>query len=448
MSIQISKSTKWIALFVLFLLLVPYFWASLYAFPAADDYCWSWDVVKHQLPLYKFLLYSYRDVHSRMTSDVFLYFAPLNVHSLVGYRLAPIILMLLFLGSLFFFFQKLFRLQYLSTALMAMLFACGTFALFPCLAEAFYWYTGAWTYTLGTILFFPFLWSLMHFSTNKKLSRAVLVIVAFSFCSTCSELHLMLCTGTLVLTLLYHLYAQTVHLYWFLVAGILLVFVLMLVVAPGNFHRNSMFSQQRDVYAIVYRSTVNSIDFARSWMFDPFALVMAFGIVLFGEQLKIKVIPIVFTLLFLAMLLFISVFVPTYIQGIIGQLRTVNAVTPVFLLGYFYLLLCLRNNYLQNFALQFRASGVLWFVLVVVAIVYTKNTKVLYSELADGTIVNCYAEQMIQQGKIMQSNAPNLEDVPTLSKRSIIVNYDIKPGEKNFVNNCPRIYLNNMGLLK
>jgi hypothetical protein len=155
-----------------------------------------------------------------------------------------------------------------------------------------------------------------------------------------------------------------------------------------------------------------------------------------------------FTLLFLAMLLLISVFVPTYIQGIIGQLRTVNAVTPVFLLGYFYLLLCLRNNYLQNFALQFPASGVLWFVLVVVAIVYTKNTKVLYSELADGTIANCYAEQMIQQGKIMQSNAPNLEDVPTLSKRSIIVNYDIKPGEKNFVNNCPRIYLNNMGLLK
>jgi hypothetical protein len=90
MSIQISKSTKWIALFVLFLLLVPYFWASLYAFPAADDYCWSWDVVKHQLPLYKFLLYSYRDVHSRMTSDVFLYFAPLNVHSLLGYRLHPL----------------------------------------------------------------------------------------------------------------------------------------------------------------------------------------------------------------------------------------------------------------------------------------------------------------------------------------------------------------------
>jgi hypothetical protein len=200
--------------------------------------------------------------------------------------------MLLFLGSLFFFFQKLFRFQYLATALMALLFACGTFALFPCLAEAFYWYTGAWTYTLGTILFFPFLWSLMHFSANRKLSGAVLIIATFAFCSTCSELHLMLCTGTLVLTLLYHLYAQTVHRYWFLVAGILLVFVLLLVVAPGNFHRNSMFSQQRDVYAILYRSTVNSIDFARAWMFNPFALVVAFGIVLFGQQLNIKAIPL------------------------------------------------------------------------------------------------------------------------------------------------------------
>ncbi len=61
---------------------------------------------------------------------------------------------------------------------------------------------------------------------------------------------------------------------------------------------------------------------------------------------------------------------------------------------------------------------------------YQKHKGVYTAELADGTIVNCYAEQMIQQGKIMQSTAPNLEDVPTLSKRSIIVNYDIKPGEK------------------
>jgi hypothetical protein len=148
------------------------------------------------------------------------------------------------------------------------------------------------------------------------------------------------------------------------------------------------------------------------------------------------------------MLLLISVFVPTYIQGSIGQLRTVNAVTPVFLLGYFYLLLCLRKNYCQTFALQFPASGALWFVLIVVAIIYTKNTTILYAELADGTIVNCYAAQMIQQEKIIHSSASNLEDVPTLTKRSIIVNYDIKPGEKNFVNNCPRIYLRNMGLLK
>jgi hypothetical protein len=220
--------------------------------------------------------------------------------------------------------------------------------------------------------------------------------------------------------------------------------------APGNFNRFGLFPVERDYPNILLMSLLNIIRFSGLWIINPASIAVGIFIVLFAKaiepHIKFKAIFIYPIIAFMAILMLSAVFVPTYISGIIGQHRTVNAVLPIFLCCWFLLLFQL--------GLQIKITHPKWlsapllFAFFWLSITFTGNHKTLLFQLSDGTIQKSFHEQFNRQTDILHATTYNLDEVKPMSKKSIIVNYDITPGKWSFMNVCQQEYAKEIGIIK
>ncbi len=331
--------------FVLLLLLtlLKYLWLAGYAHPVADDYCYA--AKSAGQTLWQWSKGEWLYWNGRYTSNLLMIHGPVTWAGdlLIGYRLIPVLLIAATYLSAWFLMRRINR-HALSTQqelLATLCFLLLYLQLMPDLGEGFYWYTGAITYQLGSILLLLHV-GLLIAPTSNRVARGMLfllnMVLAIAIVGM-DEIHmvLMLCLHLGRMAWLIGTRKQA----WG--AALLLLAVLggslVMYLAPGNAVRGAMFADTHRLWWSLGMSALQSVRFIGMWLFSPSLLI--FGVLYIplhremrgripGYQALLRTPPWIAGLL--PFLLVVATTFPAYWNtGLLGQHRTINVACIFFI---------------------------------------------------------------------------------------------------------------------
>lgn len=407
----------WTALLGLSLAL--YAGLARYAHPVADDFCyaaksrgmgwWDWSVGE------------WLSWNGRYASNLLMNTGPLSrgPDFLPGYRAVPVLLLAFtFLGA-WFLLRRLTRhaLPARHELLAVLLFLLLYLNLMPDLGEGFYWYTGAVTYQLGSILLFFHL-GLLFGGRAKGLRGAVQYLLSLLLAVAITgmdEVHMLL------MVLLHAGRAAWSLRHRRQVAGGLLLLLAVLAgaalmyLAPGNAVRGAMFADTHLFWRSLGMSALQSVRFVGGWLLSPALLAVAVLYLPLHKPLlaaapglsRVLRLP-AWAALALPFLLVLAVTFPAYWStGLLGQHRTLNVACLLFIpAALLNLAIALERGWLGRLA-HFRPSPAqpgLVMLLVVLALNLTGNGFAVQADLWDGRAA-AYDRVMLQREAAVRAAA-------------------------------------------
>ncbi len=326
----------------LVLSLVPYLLLACHAHPVADDYCYAAKSAGQSLWAWSKGEWLYWN--GRYTSNLLMNHGPLSWSRdfLPGYRAMAVALLALTYFSAWFLLRRATR-HALSTRhelLAALAYLLLYLQLMPDLGEGFYWYTGAITYQLGSILLLLHLALLFpgqdHRESVPRLLLNLLLAVAIT---GMDEIHMLMMVG-------FHLGRTT----WLITQhkGTLSPLLLLLAsvagaalmaLAPGNAIRGAMFADTHLLGWSLGMGALQAVRFMGTWLLSPTLLAFCLLYIPVHGPLR-KRIPGYAKLLqlpwwlaaFLPFLLVLATTFPAYWStGLLGQHRTINVACLFFI---------------------------------------------------------------------------------------------------------------------
>lgn len=416
------KPRALIRLFALLLVLslVKYLWLAQYAHPVADDYCYA--AKSAGMSPWDWSLSEWRYWNGRFTSNLLMIHGPLTwfPDMLSGYRLMPVVLLLgTFLAA--WFILRRATAHALTTAhewLGAAAFLAIYLNLMPDLGEGFYWYTGAITYQLGSILFLVHLALLIPGPSGKtSMARTIPNLLLAFLIVGMDEVHMLLMVGFHVARILW---------LWFsgkrqgaapaFLASVACASALM-VLAPGNAVRGSMFAGTHLFWHSLGMSALQSMRFVGMWLLSPAFLVTVLLYLPLHGYLRARIpglrrlseVPLLFLVL-LPFLLVMAVTFPAYWStGLLGQHRTINVACLLFTpAAIAALVAAMERGPLQRWSMIRLSNGQLAMALVlaVAAFNFTRNDLDVHADLWDGRLAE-YDQVMLGRERAMAAAAPD-----------------------------------------
>lgn len=403
-------------LFRLFALLLvgslfKYFWLATYAHPVADDFCYAAKSLGMSLWDWSYSEWMYWN--GRYTSNLLMIHGPLSwtTDFLPGYRAVAMVLIGLTFLSFWYFFRKLSR-RTLNTGQelwATLIFLLLYLNLMPDLGEGFYWYTGAVTYQLGSILFLLHLGLLIDMPAKGSgaVLRTLLNLILVAVIVGMDEIHMLL-------MVCFHL-ARTV---WLIrerkgqLSALLLLMVtsagaLLMYLAPGNAVRGAMFADTHQFWWSLGMSFLQAIRFIGIWVFSP--ALLGFSLLFISMYPKVRTLfpglsqvrsisPwIAGTLPFL---LVMAVTFPAYWNtGLLGQHRTINVACLFFIpLWFLNLSLWIERGALRNIVSKAISPNMmgLAMVLTVLALNLTRNGLAANADILSGRVAT-FDKVMLQR---------------------------------------------------
>jgi len=334
LSNKISASTiVKIAPLILLALFIPYLILCFYAHPIADDYTYNsaslfW---RSQLEMYSFW-------NGRYVANFLVMCNPILFNSLFGYRFAATILLLLMPLSIYFLLSSVTEkaLSSFQKIILAIVSTLLILSLMPSLAEGIYWYTGSVTYILGCIVALFYVGAIVaYYKKNFVINRVVhfscciiLLFIAFGF----NEVQALLLVVGHLFVWLNIKRDKKIRPLLIVLLIFCAVFAATIFFSPGNYFRTSYFSNNHRLFYSLFMSLQYMVRFFFAWisysplwiasiLFAPISFKLTTHLTLFRELGRVK--PFVFFFLLWG-ILFISIFLPCWSTGILGQYRTVN----------------------------------------------------------------------------------------------------------------------------
>lgn len=330
---------RWLLLVAAFSM-VPFVWLAAYAHPVADDYCYAAKSAGQALWAWSRGEWLYWN--GRYASNLIMAHGPLSGNGpyLPWYRLVPPLLMALTWAGLACLVRRAsqYKMPNAHTALAALVLLVVYMNIMPDLGEGFYWFTGAVTYQLGSILLLFHLALLIPQSGSpsalRLLSGLVLAVVIVGM----SEIHmlLMLCLHTALLGLALYRRKQVAAALLLLAAttgGAALMYL-----APGNTVRGAMFAGTHELGRSLGMSFLQTLRFSTKWLLSPALLSAGLLYLPVHGWLRTHV-PAFARLLgmpwwpaaLLPFLLIMATTFPAYWNtGLLGQHRTINVAALFF----------------------------------------------------------------------------------------------------------------------
>lgn len=405
---------------LLTLSLAKYLWIAGFAHPVADDYCYA--VKSAGRSFMDWSLSEWLYWNGRYASNLLMIHGPLTwfPDMLTGYRLMPPLLLLSTLGAIWFLLRRATA-QALSIGqelLGAAMILAIYLNLMPDLGEGFYWYTGAITYQLGSILFLLHLGLLFPGPAGKPgLMRPLLNLASAAIITGMDEVHMLLMCGL-------HL-SRTV---WLLTRrrkaglgiGYLLVVLagaVLMAVAPGNAVRGGMFAHTHQFWHSLGMSGLQAIRFVGIWCLSPATLTAALLYLPLHARLRRSVpamerllsAPGWFYLLLPFALVMATTFPAYWGTGLLGQHRTINVACllfiPAALLGLGFAIERGPLRRLTRVELSPRQFMFALF-LALVAFNFTRNDIAVHADLWDGRLAE-YDRVMHDREQVMRNASHN-----------------------------------------
>ncbi len=335
------------------LILLRYVVIAFHVHPFADDF--SYAVAGMHNPLLKRLVDEYHFWNGRWFSNILVLRGPLvlGLHGgLPLYRMVPVLLLVLLGGGAYALVHavapSLGRLRKLGVVLVLLALFLH---LLPDLSEGVYWYTGAVTYLLpnALLLFLLAVWlRIEHVMPTSRPLWLVLAVVLICCIAGCNELHmvyLVLFHGFGLLLVSRH--SKRLASRWVIGLVVACIAAVFMITAPGNAGRAAQFPLRADVMHTVYWGALQTGRFLLTWMASPafilFSLIALHFLQVRMEEFRSRLQGIAlrprWVLVLMVSVVFISMALPYWSTGLLGQHRTVNATLVPFLVLWCWFLL-------------------------------------------------------------------------------------------------------------
>jgi hypothetical protein len=451
-----SKRHTWLFLVFLLCLFIPYIYISQYANPVADDFVYGARgkanaLLSLQLP-------EYLNWNGRYFSNMLVFINPIAYNSFLIYKLLPVVLIALIVLSTFFFFKVIMGKQQanLQSFIIALLISSLFLYQMPILSEGIYWYTGAITYQLATVVAITYITMLMLYTQERLFLKSkvshiflltLLLIVGIGF----NEIHMIafVLFGCISLFVLIKNKLQNKSLFTYLLV-ITLVFSSIMFFAPGNEHRASMATNNHRFLYSVLLACAQTIRFFLEWMSSIPLLVLSFLYYFLNRKLSENnhlfsvsfYLSPFYSIVMLFGVIFIAVFPPYWATGMLGQHRTVNVAYYLFLIVWFINLTVCFNCYKNDLSVVKPLNKQIQTVLLMVtvtAMFFSKNGYDLLTDILYGK-ARAYDEQMTARYTLLKSTADtvyfhSIQDPP----RSLFL-YDVTDDPANWLNRAYTMY--------
>lgn len=255
-----TKNEHTILLFLGILLLLSYAVAGFFCHPSADDFTYAF-LGKNDNFLTTVLNERYR-WNGRYFSNFLMLFSPLIWGGLMAYKAMPLVLILfIFIGT-----TSVFK-HFVGThyVLLSIVTTGITFSIMPDITEGIYWYTGAWTYLPGAVLFLYGLSLIFKFNGSLNGFQYLVLSILFTVASGFNEIIPLLGITTFLIALILNRNKKVYFI--FLLLFILLLFYM--VTAPGNAIRANHFDEKNQLFYSLYISVAYTIRFIGEWLLNP-----------------------------------------------------------------------------------------------------------------------------------------------------------------------------------
>ena len=215
--------------------LSPFIYLSFFTFPTPEEIQISANAAQSGL---KYLNLTYNGKDGRVFTSFLYIISPLSWHSILGYRLMLLALMISLWGSFHFFLNTVFTQTIhknkilLWSLLLIVLFTC----LMPSVASGYYWLFAGITYIVPLILLLILLSILVRNGDNKLPVYKVFIICIFiiMICGS-HEMYIPLITFILFLLMIFSFFCHSRNKWYFLGFFILSIAIAYLVIkAPGH----------------------------------------------------------------------------------------------------------------------------------------------------------------------------------------------------------------------
>lgn len=446
---------NWVNIALMVSVLLPLLLLSYYNHPSpADDYCYIFNVFSKgwvgAMSQY------YNEWTGRYFGILLNHSSPLLFHSIVGFKVLPVLLLLATVFSLYLLFRHLTptlsRLAHLG-------FAGVVFFLYilkiASVAEAFYWMAAFVTYTIPNI--FTLLWIVLMLRWYRQDTYPARILygslsgfLIFSVIGS-SETNLLvmilLVGAWWAYRLLFHRKVDC-----FMVAMLIVTIIscYALFSAPGNAARIGGNPLGGNIVFSVISCFTFLAKLSVSWVTETPLLFFSFAWLVVLPRLSAGArnyfsVPVWFAVLLYIGILSAQFFPSYYGVGIDPTLRVINCVYFFFLIGWFYLIGVVFHH-LQGRTLPFRAYRLslqryvaLYLVLVVsIALAFYKsaNVRMIYSDLITGKAAQ-FDRENYSRYAMLQSSKDTVVYLPAIKSqpRSLYVD-DIKSDSRHFWNWC------------
>ncbi|PCI98994.1 MAG: hypothetical protein COB15_04850 [Flavobacteriales bacterium] len=440
-------------LFGLLLAIFPYFYLCFFTNPSADDFVFAYYFQTQEY--FQLLKGTFLGWNGRYASNIFSYLNPIGFGSFFGYKIAPFLMILLFLSSSFYFVKQLFfkeKLQFQIT--ISLVLSLLFFHNMPIISEGVYWFTGSVIYFLGIIIFQFYIGLLIKTIRKKRcLIRGVpLIILLFFVCGFNEVLTLLVLFLLSIITIVF--YKNQLERKSLVVIQLLfaILFASILIFAPGNGFRGDAYVEAYNFTHSLSYSILQVARFSFYWIVS-IPLIIA-SIFYFEINKKMRKENVVFqnsfylnrwlSLLFLFTVTFICVFPPYWLTGILGQHRTLNVAYAFFLPFWFVNLTVWYNYYNQKINLNFldKTKRVLGIVLFL-GLIITANGFNALKDVFSGS-ARQYDIQLKERFKRLQKNTPISEKLikfkPIKTKPKCLFTSDITANPKDWKNKAYNLY--------
>ncbi len=397
-----GQSLNLILLFLFFTVL-PFIILSLYVHPCWDDFEYSEIAYKNGFLQSQYIWYvtwSGRFFSTAVLSSL----NPLIYRSILGYKIITLILILLFIVSVFYLVNEIFkdnisaRQKLICTFSFCYLFILGL----PASELALFWLASSVIYQLANIMMI-FLTALFirAIQTNKQeLSRGLIIMICLLIFAVEGSNEVSMLITTIFFTAVFAgniIVNRKFEKYLFIFAAAAVVSFLIVYLAPGNDFRlstnpnshNLLFSLKNsftDLFKFILYRIYNLPLLIFTILFISFYI--AFLSIKKPGHIKIKISPIYSTGLFL-LLLFSGIFVSYWSLGTATPYRTLNVIYFLFLLGWFINIIIILKYLYAKEKLSLKTIPEYAFILLCLAVMFsfmkeTGSIKEAYKDLFSG----------------------------------------------------------------
>lgn len=422
---------------LLIIAFVPFIVQGFWAFPSGDDLSYAVLGAEYSLEL---VLNERSRINGRYMSNFLVLANPLRWDCITAFSWVAFVNLFLLFASIIFFVRKVARISLSNQLFWSALFFLICLAVLPGVNEAYYWYTGAVTYTLGLAIFIFWLGFSVH--GYKLLTGLALQFVFSGF----NEVLVVL--GLIFLVAFYFIQEKKQVLIIATVFQVLLV--IYVVSAPGNQHRTGLFQIDQGFLSLFMESVVYFFRFLIEWIFSLPVIAIALLIV----ALPIKYIPKVRFKLGLSFILastlglFVSVSAPIFMTGLLGQYRTAHMLGVLFLVTFFLLLMSIRWAFFRHVHYPILVKRVI--PLLVISLFLWKNSFYAWNDFLQMKHVDFFDEQVDRMNLIEKciKEEKKICELPLIHNRpELLFIYDLKHEENHWLNRVYNAYFHNKEML-